>query len=140
MSLPDEIDGPLEQWVARQRWFASKSREIAGLNVLQRIDLSDDPRLAVELVEARFQSGTHELYQLLPGAPGGERVLGELLGGEVAIDGIAFHGGVTPSGHMREMGAEQSNSSVVFGEELVLKVFRRHEPGNKPEHENQRFL
>jgi predicted trehalose synthase len=140
MSLPDVIDGPLAEWVAKQRWFASKSREIADLNVLERIDLSDDPQLAIELVEARFQSGTHELYQLVPGGPGGERVLGDLLGGEVAIDGIAFHGGITPTGHMREMGAEQSNSSFVFGEELVLKVFRRLEPGVNPELEMLRFL
>ena len=62
------------------------------------------------------------------------------MGGEVAIDGVSFHGGVTPSGTMRAMGAEQSNSSVVFGEELVLKVFRRLEPGVNPELEMLRFL
>jgi maltokinase len=140
MSLPDVVDGELPEWVAKQRWFASKSREIAGINVLTRVDLCSDPQLAVELVEARFHSGTHELYQLLPGAPGAERVLGDLLGGGAAVDGIAFHGGVTPSGHMREMGAEQSNSSFVFGEELVLKVFRRLEPGVNPELEMLRFL
>ena len=38
------------------------------------------------------------------------------------------------------MGAEQSNSSFVFGEELVLKVFRRLEPGINPELEMLRFL
>jgi maltokinase len=140
MSLPDAIDAPLEQWVAGQRWFASKSREIASINVLRRVELSSDPALAIAVVEVRFQSGTHELYQLLPGEPAGARVLGDLLGGEAAIDGVAFHGGVTPAGAMREMGAEQSNTSVVFGEELVLKVFRRLEPGVNPELEMLRFL
>jgi predicted trehalose synthase len=140
VSLPDVIEGPLDEWVVRQRWFASKAREVAGLNVLERIDLSSDPALAIELVEARFQAGTHEVYQLLPGDPGAARVLGDLLGGEAAVDGVAFHGGVTPTGHMREMGAEQSNSSFVFGEELVLKVFRRLEPGINPELEMLRFL
>ena len=38
------------------------------------------------------------------------------------------------------MGAEQSNSSIVFGEQLVLKVFRRLEPGVNPELEMLRFL
>jgi maltokinase len=140
MSLPDTISGPLEDWVRQQRWFASKSREIAALNVLEHVELSEHPRLALELVEARFQAGTHELYQLLPGDPDAIGVLGALLGGEAAIGGVAFHGGVTPSGHMRAMGAEQSNSSVVFGEELVLKVFRRLEPGINPELEMLRFL
>jgi maltokinase len=140
VSLPDAVTEPLVAWVAKQRWFASKSREIAALNILRRVELSRDPALAIALVEARFQAGTHELYQLLPGEPGGARVLAALLGGEAAIDGVAFHGGVTPRGAIREMGAEQSNTSVVFGEELVLKVFRRLEPGVNPELEMLRFL
>jgi maltokinase len=140
MSLPDAITAPLEEWVAKQRWFASKSREIASINILRRVELSSDPALAIALVEARFQAGTHELYQLLPGEPDGARVLGELLGSEAAIDGVSFHGGVTPTGAMREMGAEQSNTSVVFGEHLVLKAFRRLEPGVNPELEMLRFL
>jgi maltokinase len=40
----------------------------------------------------------------------------------------------------RPMGVEQSNSSIVFGEETVLKVFRRVEPGINPELEVLRFL
>jgi maltokinase len=40
----------------------------------------------------------------------------------------------------RPMGVEQSNSSVVFGEATVLKVFRRIEPGINPELEVLRFL
>ena len=39
MTIPDRISGPLEDWVIQQRWFASKSREVAGLNVLERIAL-----------------------------------------------------------------------------------------------------
>jgi maltokinase len=140
VSLPDVITEPLNAWVLEQRWFASKSREIAEVNVLEQIELSSDPRLELQLVEARFQSGKHELYQLLPGDPGSECVLGDLLGAEAAIGGVAFHGGRTPKGHMRPMGAEQSNSSFVIGEELVLKVFRRLEPGVNPELEMLRFL
>jgi maltokinase len=41
---------------------------------------------------------------------------------------------------VRPMGAEQSNSSIVFDERLVLKVFRRIEPGINPELEMLRFL
>jgi trehalose synthase-fused probable maltokinase len=41
---------------------------------------------------------------------------------------------------VRPMGAEQSNSSIVFGDALVLKAFRRLEPGINPELELLRFL
>jgi maltokinase len=141
MSLPDRIDGPLEEWVLRQRWFASKAREVAAVNVLERVALSEDPALSLELVEARFHAGTHELYQLLPGdGEAAVRVLARLLGEEATVGGVAFHGGLEPTGEIRAMGAEQSNSSMVFGEQQVLKVFRRVEPGINPELEMLRFL
>jgi maltokinase len=40
----------------------------------------------------------------------------------------------------RPIGVEQSNTSVVFGEELILKAYRRLEPGINPELELLRFL
>ena len=41
---------------------------------------------------------------------------------------------------VRPMGAEQSNSSLVLDEQLVLKLYRRIEPGMNPELEVLRFL
>lgn len=43
-------------------------------------------------------------------------------------------------GDVRPIGVEQSNSSTVFGDELILKVYRRIEPGPNPELELLRFL
>jgi predicted trehalose synthase len=140
MGLPDQITEPLEDWLTEQRWFASKAREVASANVLERVPLSETPALELDIVEARFQAGTHELYQLLPGEPDGVRVLARLLGSEGTIGDVSFHGGLEPTGHVRPMGAEQSNSSIVFGEQQVLKVFRRIEPGINPELEMLRFL
>ena len=45
-----------------------------------------------------------------------------------------------PTRRCGAMGAEQSNSSVVFDDTLVLKVFRRLEAGDNPELEMLRFL
>jgi maltokinase len=140
MSLPDQITSPLADWLTQQRWFASKAREVASANVLEQISLSDAPALELDILEARYHAGTHELYQLLPGEPEGIRVLAQLLGSEATIESVAFHGGLEPTGDIRPMGAEQSNSSIVFGEQQVLKVFRRIEPGINPELEMLRFL
>ena len=46
----------------------------------------------------------------------------------------------TVRGPARPMGAEQSNTSVVFGSEYVLKVFRKLEAGVNPDLEVSRFL
>src|SRR5919106_349572 len=127
-ALPEER---LHEWVLEQRWFASKAREVAQLNVLEAVTLREDaPLLVLALVEARFQTGTHELYQvpfgMRPAAAGwDERVI-------AVVDGWTVE--------VRPIGVEQSNSSIVFGEELILKVFRRLEAGVNPELELLRFL
>ena len=41
---------------------------------------------------------------------------------------------------VRPVGVEQSNSSIVFGDQTVLKVFRKLEPGINPELELLQFL
>jgi maltokinase len=45
-----------------------------------------------------------------------------------------------PAGDARPMGVEQSNTSIVFDERLVLKLYRRLEAGINPELELLRFL
>jgi trehalose synthase-fused probable maltokinase len=75
--------------------------------------------------------------------------LGELLREGAEVHGeharVEFHwlDGVPPPrerARVRPIGAEQSNTSVVFDEELVLKAFRRVEAGDNPELEMLRFL
>ena len=67
-------EGALHDWVIEQRWFASKSREVAQANVLDAILISDgEPLLSLLLVEARFATGTHDVYQV----PIGLRPVGE---------------------------------------------------------------
>jgi trehalose synthase-fused probable maltokinase len=53
------------------------------------------------------------------------------------LDGFAVP---APELEARPLGAEQSNTSVIFGEELILKAYRRLEPGVNPELELLRFL
>jgi maltokinase len=109
-------------------------------------------------VEVGFDTGTHETYQLLTSgkeldALADTRQTRELVhmmrsgaivrGGEGilefrTVEGFASLG--TELTTARLITNEQSNTSIVFDDELILKVFRRLEPGVNPELEMLRFL
>ena len=58
----------LIDFVTSQRWFASKTRDVMHSAVVDRATLREqEPRLELLLVETRFDTGTHETYQLLGG-------------------------------------------------------------------------
>jgi maltokinase len=165
----------LRQWVEQQRWYASKSRHVTGIEIDEGVIVSEDPPLFIALVQTRFATGNHELYQLpLTFLPSGESsdyapiattedwsafdavsnpeltrdLLRRIAAEEVleAEDGVfSFHrmqgtGPISPDAPVRAIGVEQSNSSIVFGDQIVLKVFRKLEPGINPELEVLQFL
>ena len=58
-------DDQLHDWVIAQRWFGSKSREVASIGIGEAVALrAEPPLLVLAIVEARFGEGTHETYQL----------------------------------------------------------------------------
>lgn len=63
----------LRGWMAKQRWYAAKSRGISAIELVESTPLCDDLYLA--LVQARLATGAHEVYQLLliTQDPGSER-------------------------------------------------------------------
>ncbi len=166
----------LREWIQGQRWYASKSRSVAGIEIVEGVTLHEHPTLFLSLVQTRFATGTHELYQLPlllaagdePAAArdavahtdgwkaydaleapaqllelmrridaGDEIDTGEGRFGFYRVNGLAP---MPDHAQARLMGVEQSNSSVVFDERLVLKIFRKLEPGINPELEMVRFL
>ena len=180
--LPDTQAGPIAQrvnsetllaWLREQRWFASKSRTLSGLEVVEEAAVDD--QLSLAMMQVQFATGAHELYQLLltpdeaddgvdvlTNSQHAHRLLAAIDQGR-EIDGrhgrfyfrhvdhaSGDDGSAGPgrepiptdpvSEPVRPMGAEQSNSSVVFGERLALKLFRKLEPGINPELEMVRFL
>ena len=87
------------------------------------VDAIADPELARELLRAIDAERTIETEE------GVARFVRVGSGGPLRHDGT-----------VRPIGVEQSNSSIVFADETVLKVFRRLEPGINPELEMLRFL
>jgi trehalose synthase-fused probable maltokinase len=158
------IDGArLAEFLPRQRWFGGKDRTIREVEVWDSAALDEgSPPLVVALAEVRFADETSGCYHvlLLVDRDGGvrdafedvERVrgLGRLMSQGETIKGSngRFHfggPGLDPSSppgteSIRALGLEQSNSSVVLDEAVILKLFRRVEPGPNPELELTRLL
>jgi len=155
MKAPDLTEAALVEYIAAQRWYGSKDREVAHAAV---VDCAELPGAVIALVEVRFPEGTHDTYQLVAGDEldglAEPRVARELVqrirsgtsqltrdGGTMffqVLEGFAARGDdlVEP----RVVESEQSNTSVVFDEQLILKVYRRLEAGINPELETLRFL
>src|SRR3954469_4394733 len=167
----------LNDWIVDQRWFASKTREVSQIDIVDSVTLREEsPTFVLCLVEARFPAGTHETYQVplglrpvdegwtervivesdgwtvydaLADPAAGRELLHRMRGGsELSLEDATLRSrgaesaaaGLGGTVDVRPVGVEQSNSSVVFGESLILKAFRRVEPGVNPELELLRFL
>jgi maltokinase len=145
--------------VTKQRWYGAKSRAVTHSEVLDSVELrTTDPHFTLELVEMRYETGAHDIYQLLHGDteidglehPAAARELVHAMRAGLTLQGaegaVEFRPVEGFAGLGRELldarpvGGEQSNTSLVFDDELILKVFRRLEPGVNPELEMLRFL
>ncbi|MGI8807556.1 MAG: maltokinase N-terminal cap-like domain-containing protein [Acidimicrobiales bacterium] len=143
---------PLTAWLPRQRWYSGQA-EPRSLTVLdQEIRGDDFPVLVRLLVE---EDGF--TYQVLVGVRRRDEHPEFLRGQEQAFiadiastrgDAIAYDAVFDPELAMvmldavaphekaeraRLMGAEQSNSSIVYDERIILKLFRRVQRGHNPE-------
>jgi maltokinase len=162
-----------KEWLQAQRWFATKTREISTVTVRESIALGGEEPLVLAILEVRFPSGIHHLYQVpvaLRAANGDRpdsiwtqddwalydaltdpvhsRHLGWLLGASASIDHEAGRltfqtlagTGLAKASEVKLIAGEQSNTALVFDEQVALKVFRRLQAGTNPELEMQRFL
>jgi len=143
----------LRRYLPRQRWYAG-SEEPSSVDVVHAETLRDEWPVLVRLLVAADGS----CYQVVLGLRPAHDQLDFLRGhddatvGSVELDGewatvydavfdpeLGLHlfwrvtGGDESADRVRPIGVEQSNTSLVYDEHLILKLFRRLLPGRNPE-------
>ena len=149
------------RWLRRQRWFQGKARAVTSTRIADTAALGGGVRWV--LLEVGYSEGPRERYQLvlLPSGARADAdavqldgrawieaaASAELLrpfallasegGWLITASGMALNGAPTAPTTIphaaRMLGVEQSNTSVVFGDRVLLKLFRKLQPGVNPD-------
>jgi trehalose synthase-fused probable maltokinase len=156
----------LPDYLKHQRWFAGKASPIKSVEVVDHVSVDSAGPCAFSLavVQVQYELGHPERY-LLPVKPAGGERIEEALDDEACL-GVMLQlireqrelpsssGTVrgewlsTAEGRLelpspppaRRLHVEQSNTSAVFADKVILKVIRKLEAGVNPEYEVGRFL
>ncbi|MFP5256538.1 MAG: maltokinase N-terminal cap-like domain-containing protein [Acidimicrobiia bacterium] len=161
----DVLPQHLPEHIARQRWSGAGERHITGVVPRwQEVVREGDPTLLWMVVSARYADGEEQDYQLFLGARSAESlpdflngkeretvaflldpapgviVYDALVDPELTIDVLHLTAPDAEVVVRRPIVLEHSNSSVVFDEARIMKVFRKIEPGPNPDVEIPRVL
>ena len=159
--MPVDVER-LRDRLVEARWFGGKGGTISGVTLLDEAVIEDGPpALVLALVRVSFEDQGPQLYHVpLLVDDGGTRdafediehlrVIGDLMAHGHAIKGTSgtfYFGGagldpLSPPGReaIRHVGVEQSHTSAILDDEVIVKFFRRVEPGPNPELELSRLL
>src|ERR1043166_8109344 len=153
----------LPEFLLKQRWFGAKARKIRSALVLDVVAMG---AAALLVIGVEYEEGMAERYAVpvkregaadgcgLQDAMGDGEFLATLLecvkgerefrGERGSLRGVQtkrFREFDSASmGEARLIQGEQSNSSVIYGDKLILKFIRRMEEGENPDLEIGRFL
>jgi maltose alpha-D-glucosyltransferase/alpha-amylase len=150
--IPNLQETVLPEFLQKQRWFGGKSRQIQKVRVT---DWAEFGRAAMMLLEVSYESGPPDRYFapfiMADGVLQDALQDDEFCAGLLTLTDLATRQGKI-KGEMAEEArgasslpihrgsAEQSNSSIIYGDKMILKLFRRQQPGPNPEIEIGQFL
>jgi maltokinase len=159
----ERLDDLLVDWLARQRWFAGKDRRIDAISVLSDTELVEGDPALHHVIIAVHQAGDTDRYQVplgvrseLPGRleyaaigqlddrtylydavhdPELTRAWLENMAGNVDVGPLAFRSITRVDTELDSLAspAEQSNTSLIYGDAYICKLFRRLTPGINPD-------
>jgi maltokinase len=145
--LVDKVMAELPEWLPAQRWFGGKDRPVTSIRPLRTAVLRAEEPVLVHLVVEVEQPDRREPYQLLvtdhvenydaTQVPELTGVLLDLIAEGAEVDGLRFAhepGAELQTGlRGRPITSEQSNTSIVYGSQYILKLFRKLTLGENPD-------
>jgi maltose alpha-D-glucosyltransferase / alpha-amylase len=152
--------------VADARWFGQKGRSIEAIELDEAFLLDGAGPHVLAVAQVRLADGEVARYSFaLTGRPlrlaepddGAWRAVAAAMAAGRTVAAIPGADGETPTAALvcrpatampsdvataseRDLGVDQSNTSVVLGEQVLLKAYRRLQPGLNPELELLAFL
>jgi maltose alpha-D-glucosyltransferase / alpha-amylase len=158
-----QLEQTLPDYIRAQRWYRAKARTIKELHIQDAIPMKTTGS-QIFIVRIEYTEGESDTY-LLPLTTTGDKpqdALGQAGFRDSLLDAIACErtfegreGSLTasrtsalkrscddsaPKLESSVSRAEQSNSSIIFGDQFILKIFRKLESGVNPDLEIGRFL
>lgn len=160
-----ELEQSISAFLLKQRWYRAKAKNILNLRIADVIASSADTWLIIAAIGYQDGETAHYIIPLTSCENGGGPALNGLYDGlqspefrQSLLDAIATEssfkgeGGQFSAAHTSVFQptserlqstvsrAEQSNSSIIFGQKYILKVFRKIESGINPDIEIGTFL
>jgi maltokinase len=122
---------PSAEQIAAARWYGGKGGAITSVDELDRLELGTGACLRV--LDVGTRDGGADRYLWLEGDVGAALVALVAAGGERGAFRFEPGDGLEPVTGERAIGHDQSNTSIVVGERVVAKIYRRIEAGTHPE-------